>query len=382
MASGPAPRPSKPGSARGAPANAPPQKPKRASRAGTIALVGRPNVGKSTLLNAMVGAKLAITSHQPQTTRDRIAGIVTRDETQFVFLDTPGVHQAKNRLGHRMNDLALGSAEGADVVVILVDVGPTAMPEIRPDDAAVIKRLPADKPVLLVVNKVDRITDKTKLFDYLAAYGALRDFTAVVPVSAKKRDGVGRLLDVLSSLLPEGPPLYPEDELSDRPVRFFVAELVREQVLKRTRQEIPHGVAVTVDAFEEPAGTRKGKKQVVRITLTIHVVKESHKGIIIGQGGQMLAAIGTSARERAERLLQQQAHLDIRVRTTADWFDDNARLVELGYGPENGEKPRTKKRVQSSKKTERGNQGSSKSRGGSGAGKSAGTSPRSKKKAS
>lgn len=336
MASGPAPTPRKP-------------KQTRPARAGTIALIGRPNVGKSTLLNAMVGTKLAITSHQPQTTRDRIAGILTNELGQFVFLDTPGVHKAKNRLGQRMNDVAVGSAEGADAVLVLVDVGKTADPGIRPDDAAVIRALPANKPVVLVVNKIDRIVDKTKLLDYLAAYGELREFTAVVPISAKKRNGIDRLLKVLAELLPEGEPLYPEDELSDRPVRFFIAELVREQVLLRTREEVPHGVAVTVDAYEEP-NARKGQKQVTRITLTVHVVKDSHKGIIIGQGGKMLAAIGTAARERAERLLEGKVHLDIRVKATPDWFDDTARLVELGYGDEDGRTNTPKKRARAKKR--------------------------------
>ncbi len=310
-------------------------RPKRARpRSGTIALIGRPNVGKSTLLNAMLGTRLAITSHHPQTTRDRIAGILTTEQTQFVFLDTPGVHKPKNRLGQRMNDLATGTAADADVVVFVVDVGPDAKPEVRPDDAEAIRTIPEGKPVLLVVNKVDRIAEKPKLFDYLSAYGAMRDFGAVVPVSAKKRDGVQRLLAEIEKVLPEGEHLYPEDELSDRPVRFFIAELVREQVLMRTRQEVPHGVAVTVDAFEE------GKK-LTRITISIHVAKDSHKGIIIGQGGKMLAAVGTAARERAERLLGQKVHLDVRVKATPGWFDDAARLVDLGYGDE-GAKPKKK----------------------------------------
>src|SRR5262249_55513444 len=161
------------------------------------------------------------------------------------------------------------------------------------------------KPVILVVNKIDRVEEKAKLLDYLSTYAALRDFAAVVPVSAKKRDGIQRLLGVIEAALPEGEHLYPEDELSDRPVRFFIAELVREQVLMRTRQEVPHGVAVTVDAFEEPSAGTKKRKTLTRITLSVHVAKESHKGIIIGQGGKMLAAIGTAARERAERLLGQ-----------------------------------------------------------------------------
>lgn len=280
----------------------------------------------------MLGERIAITSHHPQTTRDRIAGILTTDRTQFVFQDTPGVHQPRNRLGQRMNDVTSGTAADCDVVMFVVDVGPEPAAEVRKDDIEALSAVPPGKPAVLVVNKIDRVKEKSKLLDLLPTYSALRDFAAVVPISAKKRDGIDRLLKVLAELLPEGEPLYPADDISDRPVRFFVAELVREQVLARTRQEIPHGVAVTVDAFEEP--TKSKAKAVVRVTLTIHVAKDSHKGIIIGQGGQMLTAIGTVARERVERLLGQRVHLDIRVKATPGWFDDAARLVDLGYGDE------------------------------------------------
>lgn len=266
-----------------------------------------------------------------------MAGILTDERTQYVFLDTPGLHAARNRLGRRMNELAVGTAADADVILFLVEASPHAAPEVRPDDAKALGTVASSgKPILLVINKIDRVAEKQRLLEFLPVYAALHDFSAIVPVSGKKRDGLDRLLKEIRQLLPEGPPLYPEDELSDRPVRFFVAELVREQVLMRTREEVPHGVAVTIDAFEEPPRARKGAKQVTRITLTIHVVKESHKGIIIGQGGKMLAAIGTAARERAERLLSQRVHLDVRVKTTPGWFDDAARLVDLGYGDEDG----------------------------------------------
>jgi GTP-binding protein Era len=307
-------------------------------RAGTVALVGRPNVGKSTLLNALIGERLAITSHQPQTTRDQIRGILTTERAQFVFLDTPGIHEQRSKLGERMNQLAQGAAVDADVVLFVVDVPSNASTNIREDDTRVLRAIPEGQAVVLVVNKIDRITPKEKLFDVLAAFGALRDFSAVVPISAKKTDGLERLLGVIEQLLPEGPLLYPEDELSDRPVRFFVGELVREQVLLCTRQEVPHGVAVTVDAFEEPPLGKRGKP-VTRVTLSIHVAKESHKGIIIGQGGAMLTRIGTRARQRAERLLGHAVHLDVRVRSTPGWFDDAARLAELGYGDDQAARP-------------------------------------------
>lgn len=303
----------------------------RVPRAGTVALVGRPNVGKSTLLNALLGARLAITSRHPQTTRDRIAGILTTDDTQYVLFDTPGLHAPRNRLGQRMNELARGAVADADAIMVVTDVGPKTPPEVDPRDREVLATIPSNKPVVLVINKIDRVTPKERLFEVLAAYGAAREFEAIVPISALKKNGIERVLEAVRPLLPEGDPLYPDDELSDRPVRFFVAELLREQVLARTRQEVPHGVAVTVDAFEEPAAA---SKRPVRITLTIHVAKDSHKGIVIGQGGKMLAAIGTAARERAEALLDQRVHLDVRVKATPGWFDDAARLVDLGYGEE------------------------------------------------
>lgn len=307
-------------------------------RAGTIALVGRPNVGKSTLLNALLGERIAITSHHPETTRDRIAGIVTREHAQLVFLDTPGIHRPRHRLGERMNDLAADAAASADVAVFMTDVTETPDPKPREDDRSILTTIPAGTPTIIVVNKIDRVKPKALLFPVLDAYGTIRDVAAVVPVSALKRDGVERILDEVEKHLPESPPLYDPEEISDKPVRFFVAEFVREQVLRRTRQEVPHGVAVTVDTFEE------GPKM-TRIAVTVHVAKDSHKGIIIGDGGKMLGAIGKAARERAEHLLGRKVHLSTFVRATPGWFDDPKRLADLGYVDE---RPRTKKKKEKS----------------------------------
>ncbi len=318
--------------------------------AGTIALVGRPNVGKSTLLNRMLGEHIAITSHHPQTTRDRVAGILTLENAQLVFQDTPGLHKPKNRLGQRMNIVAEGAASESDVVVFVTAVDSQPQTQVTPEDKQTFAAIPKGRPIVLVINKIDRVQDKAHMIDMLAAYGALHDFAAVIPLSAKKEtlkkgSGIDRLIKELRALLPEGPPLYPTDELSDRPVRFFVAEIVREQVLMRTREEVPHGVAVTVDAYEE-------QKKVVRITLSIHVAKDSHKGIIIGQGGKMLQTIGAAARERVERLIGQRVHLDIHVRATPGWFDDAARLVDLGYSDEAGKaKAKSKSSRRSSSKS-------------------------------
>jgi GTPase len=313
------------------------------TRAGTIALIGRPNVGKSTLLNALLGERIAIVSHHAQTTRDRIAGILTRSGVQFVFLDTPGLHRARHKLGERMNELARAAAAECDVAIFMTEPdmrqtpeGLAVHPEVREDDRAILAAIPAKTPVVLLINKIDKIKKKQLLFPLLEAYGKERDLAAIVPVSALKGDGRGAILDEVAKLLPEGEPLFDEEELSDKPVRFFVAEFVREQVLRRTRQEVPHGVAVTVESFDE-------NPKLVRIAVTVHVAKESHKGIIIGDGGKMLGTVGRAARLRAEELLGRKVHLETFVRCTPGWFDDAARLVDMGYSDDGG-KPAKKKR--------------------------------------
>ena len=323
------PKPARAGGPR-TPVAAPPS-PAPITRAGTVALIGRPNVGKSTLLNALLGERIAITSHHAQTTRDRIAGILTRDGAQYVFLDTPGFHRARHKLGERMNEVARAAAAECDVAVFMTEPemrstpeGVVCNPTVREDDRAILRAIPAKTPVVLLVNKIDKIKPKALLFPLLEAYGKERDVAAIVPVSALKADNLGAILEEVAKHLPEGEALFDEDELSDKPVRFFVGEFVREQILRRTRQEIPHGVAVTVEAFDE-------NPKLVRISVTIHVVKESHKGIIIGDGGKMLSAVGKAARLRAEELIGRKVHLETFVRTTAGWFDDAARLADMGY---------------------------------------------------
>jgi GTP-binding protein Era len=320
-------------------------KPTSAGRAGTIALIGRPNVGKSTLLNALLGERIAITSRHAQTTRDRIAGILTHEEIQYVFLDTPGLHTARHKLGERMNQVAEAAAAECDVVIFMTEPelrqtpeGAAVAPTVREDDRAILAAIPAKTPIVLLINKIDRIKQKQVLFPLLEAYGKERDVAAIVPISALKGEGKARILAEVGKLLPEGEPLFDSEELSDKPVRFFVGEFVREQILVRTRQEVPHGVAVTVESFEE------GSK-LVRIAVTVHVAKESHKGILIGDGGKMLREIGTSARKRAEGLIGQKVHLETFVRTTAGWFDDAARLIDMGYSDETPARTRKAKRA-------------------------------------
>jgi GTP-binding protein Era len=303
-------------------------------RAGTVALIGRPNVGKSTLLNALLGERIAITSHHAQTTRDRIAGILTQDGAQFVFLDTPGLHRARHKLGERMNEIARAAAAECDVVIFMTEPETRRTPEglavndaVREDDRAILAAIPAKTPVVFLLNKVDKVNPKQLLFPLLEAYGKERELAAVVPVSALKGDNLKAILSEVGKNLPEGEPLFDTEELSDKPVRFFVGEFVREQILRRTRQEVPHGVAVTVDAFDE-------NPKLVRISVTVHVAKESHKGIIIGDGGAMLKAVGRAARLRAEELIGRKVHLETFVRATPGWFDDAARLADMGYANE------------------------------------------------
>jgi GTP-binding protein Era len=288
-------------------------------------------VGKSTLLNAMVGERLAITSHHPQTTRDRIVGVRSEPGAQFIFVDTPGIHTPKTRLGVFMNQEAKGAMEGADLLVFVTDVRQTPSPTIAEGDLPLLAGLApgirGGAPVVLALNKVDRIKDKSILLPLLEAYGKVMNFAALVPLSAKKKDGPGHLLDALRPLLPEGEKTFDEETLSDRPSRFFVAEFVREQILDKTHAEVPHGVAVRVERFDE-----SGK--VAKIELAILVDKESHKKIVIGHKGALLKAIGTAARLRVEKLLGQRVHLSLWVRVEPRWYESAAHMVELGYASE------------------------------------------------
>lgn len=308
--------------------------PKKIFHAGSVALIGRPNVGKSTLLNALLGERIAITSHHPQTTRDRILGVIHRENAQIAVIDTPGLHAAKNRLGARMNAEAKDVAAGADVIVFVVDVGRDPRPEVDPRDAKLLEAMPEGAKVVLVVNKVDRAKPKELLLPVLEAYGKARDFAAIVPMSAKTGDGVDRLVELVGELLPEGQGLYEADVLTDRPVRFFAAELVREAVLRNTREEVPHGVACVVERFAEPTG----KKKMTEISVAIHVAKETHKKIVVGRAGALIKEIGTTARARIEELLGGPVLLQTHVRVTPEWFDRDDRLRELGYGEMTNEK--------------------------------------------
>jgi GTP-binding protein Era len=296
-------------------------------RAGRVAIVGRPNVGKSTLLNAALGEPIAITSLHPQTTRDTVRGVLTVGETQYVFVDTPGLHEPRSRLGHWMNETARQAAREADVLVLVVEAPREGRaPQPAEADLALAAELPK-LPIALAINKVDRLKDKGQLLPLIAAFAERHPFAATVPMSARRANGIQPLLKELRELLPEQPFLFEPDTLSDQPERFFVAEFVREQILKQTRQEVPHGVAVVVERFEE--GGAGGKMP--HIEVAVHVAREAHKKILVGAKGQMLKSIGMAARARVEQMLGRRVHLQLWVRTTPDWMDDPARLRELGY---------------------------------------------------
>lgn len=285
---------------------------------GFVALVGRPNAGKSTLLNRLVGQKLAIVSDKPQTTRTRIIGVRRYPGGEVVFIDTPGIHRPLHRLNVRMVDAALDTLREADVVVAVVDASepPGAGDRFLMD---IVRKVRV--PRVLALNKVDQV-GKAALLPRIAAYDQDVGFSDIVPVSALTGENVDRLEDVLLHHLPEGEPVYPEDYLTEHPERFFVAELVREQVLRQTRDELPFSTAVVVDRFEEGP--------ILRLYCTILVERESQKPILIGKGGAAIKAIGIAAREELERFFQTKVYLDLHVKVRERWREDERTLDELG----------------------------------------------------
>ena len=325
--------------------NSPDQAATGAGRAGTVALVGRSNVGKSTLLNAALALPLAIVSHKPQTTRDRLLGIVRHRGAEIGILDTPGLHRAETRLGKEMNRTARAATREADVVVFVTAVprpDPKG-PKPHPADQKLMAEIAADVPVILAINKIDLLKDKRLLLPLMAAYAESHQLAAVVPISALREDGIALVLDEVVKLLPEGAARHGEDDLTDRPLRWFAAEYVREAILEATAQEVPHATAVTVDRFEEPIAGMEG---VVEIAATIHVERDGQKRIVIGEGGQVLKRVGIAARMRIEELLERQVHLALWVRVTKDWRERPDQLADFGLlaeaGNEAGRRPRGK----------------------------------------
>ena len=297
-------------------------------RAGTVALAGRSNVGKSTLLNAALQLPLAIVSKKPQTTRDQLLGVIRHGGAEIGLLDTPGLHRSRSRLGEQMNRSAKAAARGADVVIFVAALPRAPKGELQPhpQDLELLNKLPGRIPLVLVINKIDLLPDKRQLLPLIQGYAQARGFAAIVPISAKREDGVKLVLDEVAKLLPEGPPLYDEDTITDRPLRYFAAEYIREPILRAIRQEVPHAVAVTVDEFAEPPAGQDGA---TAISATIHVEKASQKKILIGRGGAMLKTIGSAARARIEGLTERPVHLTLWVRVTKSWRDSPGQLEQL-----------------------------------------------------
>ena len=291
-------------------------------RTGFIALVGRPNVGKSTLLNAMLGEKVAIVSSKPQTTRNRISGIYTQGEDQFVFLDTPGIFKPQNSLGDFMVKTANATMQDADAVVLVTDLG-KEVSKVEEDVISYAKR--AEVPCILVLNKTD-LYNATEVAEAIMKYAALHDFTAVVPLSAKSGKGVEAVLDECKPFLRESDWFYPEDIATDQPERVMAAEIIREKVLRTTNKEIPHGVAVVVEKFSEDP-----KTGMVSIHATVYCERASHKGIILGKGGEGLKRIGTYARQDIENLLGAKVYLNLWVKVKENWRDSAATVANFGY---------------------------------------------------
>ena len=293
---------------------------KKDYKSGFVTLIGRPNVGKSTLMNYLIGQKIAITSNKPQTTRNRIQTVLTTEEGQIIFVDTPGLHKAKNKLGEYMVNVAERTLNEVDAVLWLVE--PTTF--IGAGEKHIADQLKkVTTPVILVINKVDSVK-KEEVLASIAAYQDIYDFAAIVPVSARSGENTKELLKVVYQYLPYGPQFYDEDTITDQPERQIVAELIREKALHCLNEEIPHGIAVVIDSMK-----KKGK--VMHIDATIICERDSHKGIIIGKQGSMLKKIGSTARYEIEKMLDMQANLKLWVKVKKDWRDSDFLVKNFGY---------------------------------------------------
>ncbi len=290
-------------------------------RSGFVSIVGRPNSGKSTLLNALVGRKVAIVADKPQTTRTSIQGVVTTPEAQVVFVDTPGIHKADSPLNKRLMDTVRAALEERDLLLFVSDAGQDFGEEDR-RAIDVVRR--TTTPVILVLNKIDVVKDKARLLPLIEQCRSFHDFAEYIPISALKGTGLDDLRKAIIERLPEGPAYFPEDYLTDQPERFLAAELVREKVLQSTREEVPHSVAVTVDRWEETPG-------ITRIYATIRVERDGQKGIVIGSQGAMLKKIGTLARQEMERIFGVKIYLDLHVRVQPGWREQGAFLDAIDW---------------------------------------------------
>ena len=290
-------------------------------KSGFVSIIGRPNVGKSTLLNNFLGMKLAIVSPRAQTTRNRIQGIYTTETEQIIFIDTPGIHKPKNEFGNVMNEFEYSALDGTDLILMLVD----ASCEIGDGDKYIIEQLSKVKiPVILVLNKVDLVTDQVVLMNNINSYKDAYNFAGGITLSATEGFNVDKLKDMIVERLEVGPMYYPEDQVLDLPERFVVAEIIREKVLLQTKEEIPHSVAVTIESFKE-------KSKMIEINATIIVERSSQKMIVVGKGGQMIKTIGTLARRDIVKFLNQKVYLELFVKVEDNWRNNKKYLKEFGY---------------------------------------------------
>lgn len=295
-------------------------------KSGFVALIGRPNVGKSTLMNQIIGQKIAITSKKPQTTRNKIQTVYTCDEGQIVFLDTPGIHKAKNKLGEYMVNVAEKTLKEVDVIMWLVE--PDTF--IGAGEQHIAEQLKDIKvPVILVINKIDTV-DKDEILKFIDAYRKILDFDEIIPASALRGNNVDTVVEQIFKYLPEGPMYYDEDTVTDQPMRQIVAELIREKALHALDEEIPHGIAVTIEKMK-----KRQNKDIYDIEATIICERDSHKGIIIGKKGSMLKKIGTNARYEIEQQLDMKVNLQIWVKVRKDWRDSELLMKNYGYKEEN-----------------------------------------------
>ncbi|AOI41766.1 GTPase Era [Burkholderia oklahomensis] len=289
-------------------------------RCGMIAIVGRPNVGKSTLMNALVGQKISITSRKAQTTRHRITGIRTVDDAQYIFVDTPGFQtRHSTALNRSLNRAVTSTLTSIDAILFVIEAG-----RFGPDDQKVLDLIPPGTPTLLVANKLDRVSDKDTLYPFFQKMGALREFAEIVPLSAKHSEDILRLTDTIKPYLPEGEPIYGEDDLTDRSSRFLAAEILREKVFRWTGEELPYTSTVVIDKFEEEG-------RLTRVFATILVERDSHKAMVIGKKGAKLKQISTEARQDMEKLFDGPVYLETFVKVRSGWADNEAGLRAYGY---------------------------------------------------
>jgi len=303
-------------------------------RSGFASLIGRPNAGKSTLLNALSGEKLAIVSEKPQTTRTTIQGVVNLPDAQIVFIDTPGIHKSTTLFNKRMMETVRTALQDRDVLLYVADA---SIPFATEDAEAVSVLKDLSTPVFLLANKIDRVQDKRKLLPFLEQYKSIREFDQYFPVSATTGEGLDRVREAIVSRLPEGPAYFPTDHLTDQPERFMAAEMIREQILRHTRQEVPHSVAVLIDRWEEMPPRKGSKEGLTKIAATIYVERDGQKAIVIGAGGAALKKTGTLARYEIEKMVGHKVFLELFVKVQKDWRDNPGFLNAIDWRSMRGE---------------------------------------------